>query len=454
MNLWRLGGVALAVVAAWAGLTAAAEPTAAERGEKALLTRNFTPPSIKLGTYKDLWRVWDRDAKEAPADYREAVARRYGLHIPPYENGAYPMGLREGSGLLTLGKGLATDCMICHGGSIAGHNYVGLGNSTLDFQSFIEDVAAAEGRELKGAFTSCNVRGTVEAGAMSVFLFSLRKPDLTLQEKPLDLGLKDDACEDVPAWWLLKKKKTMYYHGGSDARSVRSLMQFSLNPLNGPAFFEKEEPTFRDVQAFLLSIQPPKYPFAIDRERAKQGEQVFLDYCSRCHGTYGEKWTYPNKIIPLEDIGTDPKRYQSLSHEFAEHYNRTWFAREKPGWLADDYVGVETGGYQAPPLDGIWATAPYFHNGCAPTVHDVLDSKHRPKLFTRSYRTDKEAYDPEKLGWKVEGLEKGPDPKLPGVERRKVYDTTQPGRSNGGHPFGDKLTEEERMAVIEYLKTL
>jgi putative ABC transport system substrate-binding protein len=43
---------------------------------------------------------------------------------------------------------------------------------------------------------------------------------------------------------------------------------------------------------------------------------------------------------------------------------------------------------------------------------------------------------------------------LPAIERRKVYDTTQPGRGNGGHTFGDRLTEAERRAVIEYLKTL
>jgi len=363
------------------------------------------------------------------------------------------MGLRAGSSLF-LGKGLATDCLICHGGSILGKSYVGLGNSTLDFQTLGEDLAAARGERPRDVFTSCNARGTVEAGAMSVFLFSLRKPDLTLQEAPLDLGLKDDMCEDTPAWWLLKKKKTMYYHGGSDARSVRSLMQFSLSPTNGPSYFEKEEATFRDIQAFILSVQPPKYPFAIDGDLAKKGQQVFAETCSRCHGTYGEKWTYPNKVIPLEEIGTDPKRYDGLSHEFGEHYNKTWFAKEKPGWFADDYLGVETGGYQAPPLDGIWATAPYFHNGSAPTVYHVLNSKARPKVFTRSFRTDKEAYDPVKLGWKVEVLEKGPDPKLPGAERRKVYDTTQPGRSNGGHKFGDKLTEDERAAAIEYLKTL
>src|SRR5262249_15567566 len=147
-------------------------------------------------------------------------------------------------------------------------------------------------------------------------------------------------------------------------------------------------------------------------------------------------------------------RYQGISQKFGRHYNKSWFAHEREGWYADDYPGRMTGGYQAPPLDGVWATAPYFHNGSAPTVYHVLNSKARPKAFTRPYGTGKEDYDPEKWGWKVQVLERGPDPGAPAFERRKVYDTTQPGRGNGGHPFGDKLTDDERTAVIEYLKTL
>src|SRR5262249_2992339 len=134
------------------------------------------------------------------------------------------------------------------------------------------------------------------------------------------------------------------------------------------------------------------------------------------------------------------------TEEFAEHFNRSWFAEESKG--------VFTGGYQAPPLDGIWATAPYFHNGSVPTVYHVLNSKARPRIFTRSYQTDAAAYDSVRFGWKVQQACAGPDPSLPAIERRKVYDTTQPGRGNGGHTFGDKLTEEDRMAVIEYLKRL
>ncbi len=136
--------------------------------------------------------------------------------------------------------------------------------------------------------------------------------------------------------------------------------------------------------------------------------------------------------------------------EFNDDSNQTWFAREKP----DGYKGVLTGGCQAPPLDGIWATAPYFHDGSAPTVYHVLNSKARPRIFTRSYRTDRDAYDEVKLGWKVTLLEKGADDKLPAIEQWKVYDITRRGRGNGGHCFGDKLTDAERLAIIEYLKTL
>jgi mono/diheme cytochrome c family protein len=246
----------------------------------------------------------------------------------------------------------------------------------------------------------------------------------------------------------------MYYTGGGNARSVRSLMQFMLSPLTLPSTFEREEPTFRDIQAYILTLQPPSYPFAIDRALAQQGEKLFTQTCARCHGTYGEKWTYPNRIVPLDEIGTDPNRYYGISPAFAAHYNRSWFTQENAGWLADDYKARSTAGYQAPPLDGIWATAPYFHNGSAPTVYHVLNSKARPRRFTRSYRTDADAYDSNRLGWKVEVLEQSADARWPAYLRRKVYDTTLPGRSNGGHTFGDDLTEAERMAVIEYLKTL
>jgi hypothetical protein len=430
----------------------AADSKAIDRGRKALLTRAFNPAAWSFDAYAEAWRTWGEGLKKAPRDYDRIFRERYGLHPAPYPNGAYPMGMRATSGL--LGKGITTDCLLCHGGSIAGESYIGLGNSALDIQALFEDLARADGRSAKLPFTFCNVRGTSEAGGMAVFLLQLRTPQLRFRKPAIDLGLRDDMCEDVPAWWLLKKKKTMYFTGSSHARSVRSLMQFMLASLNSLATFKKEEATFRDIQAYLLSLKPPRYPFPIDRQLARKGERVFVQNCARCHGTYGEKWTYPNKIIPIDVIGTDRKRFEGISRKFGEYYNQSWFGHENAGWLADDYPARNPVGYQAPPLDGIWATAPYLHNGSVPTVYQVLNSRSRPRIYTRSFRTGKEDYDPVRLGWKVTVLRRGADPRLPDVERRKVYDTMQPGRGNGGHTFGDKLTEAERMAVIEYLKTL
>jgi mono/diheme cytochrome c family protein len=293
------------------------------------------------------------------------------------------------------------------------------------------------------------VRGTSEAGSMAVYLHSYRNPDLSVRFDRQRWEIKDNMCEDVPAWWLLKKKKTMYHIGSTDARSVRSIMQFMLTPNNSLAVFEKEEAVFKDIQAYLLSLEPPKYPFPIEAKLAETGRNLFNDNCAKCHGTYGPNWTYPNKVIPLKQIGTDTTRYYGLPQKLGEHYDQSWFAKEKPV----GFKTLESAGYQAPPLDGVWATAPYLHNGSVPTLYDMLNSKTRPMIFTRSFRTDEAAFDKKKIGWKIQILEEMP--KLENAfERRKIYDTTQPGRGNQGHTFGDALNDGERWAIIEYLKTL
>lgn len=423
--------------------------SAAERGKKALLGKSFNPPTMALTNYHHAWKHWGLKEKPSDKDYDRLFRERYGLHPAPYPNHDLPMGLRAAEGSFVLGtrKGLTTDCLICHGGSIFGKSYVGLGNSSLDFQAFYEEVAGLGGTRAKPPFTFTNVRGTSEAGGMSVYLLGYREPDLTLRLTRRDLDLHDDLCEDPPAWWLLKKKKTMYHTGGADTRSVRALMQFMMSPLNPPSAFHKAEADFKDIRHYLLSLEPPKYPLPIDAAQAERGQRVFQEHCARCHGTYGEKGTYPNKVIPLREIGTDPRRFEGVTTKFGEYYAKSWFA--------EDYPPLPSEGYQAPPLDGIWATAPYLHNGSVPTLYHLLNSKTRPKLFTRSYRTDREDYDEKLVGWKVEVLQKvseslARDPH----QARKIYDTSKPGRSNAGHTYGDKLSEADRLAVIEYLKTL
>jgi hypothetical protein len=88
-----------------------------------------------------------------------------------------------------------------------------------------------------------------------------------------------------------------------------------------------------------------------------------------------------------------------------------------------------------------------------PTLHALLKSADRPRLFTRSYRTDVDDYDAENVGWKVTELASPPGTDS-GPDARRIYDTSKPGRSNAGHTFGDELSEDERRSVIEYLKTL
>lgn len=424
----------------------AKEPTAAERGYKALTGTPFIPAAWRPPAYDNVWKRW-AGVTEKPKDYDAAFRDYYGLSPAPYENSKLPMGLRPGQ-ILGI-KGISMDCMLCHGSSIMDKSYIGLGNSSLDIQALFEDMSAADGRSPKLPFTFSNVRGTTEAGSFAVYLMGFREPDLKMKKWD-DLGLHPDQCEDVPAWWLLKKKKTMYHTGGADARSVRSKMQFMLTPITPASSFDKHEAAFKDINEYLKTIEAPKYPKAIDAELASKGEKLFRANCSECHGTYGEKWTYPNRIVDLKEIGTDPKRYEGIQEKFGEEYNKSWFAKEEP----TPYPVVPTKGYQAPPLDGIWATAPYLHNGSVPTLYHLLNSKARPKMFTRSFKTGDADYDAKNVGWKFTEMKGLPGIKLHPHEERKIYDTTQPGRSNAGHTFGDGLTDAERMAVIEYLKTL
>ena len=82
----------------------------------------------------------------------------------------------------------------------------------------------------------------------------------------------------------------------------------------------------------------------------------------------------------------------------------------------------------------------------------LLDSGKRPQYWLRDF--EEPEFDPRTLGWKYRSLSKGKQDIEDPVERKRVYDTTLPGYSNSGHRFGDGLSDDDRRAVIEYLKTL
>jgi hypothetical protein len=432
---------------AWLGgaLPAADEKTPAQRGWEALSQKHLNPGLWSSAAYGNVWKQWG--LKEKPADYDRLVRERYGLQPAPFDNHGLPLGLQRAPTL--FGQGMVNSCLLCHAGTVAGQTIIGLGNSALDLQSLFEDLTRVDGLDFRLPHRFSYVRGTIDPISPVIFLLSMRDGDLNLRQ-PEPRQYPADLCSDPPAWWLIKRKKTRDWTGNIDARSTRVDMVNLLSPFNSPETIKQKEATFADISAFLLTVPAPKYPFPIDEARAVRGKEVYLQTCKKCHGL---KEDYPNKIIPLEQIGTDPLLCASQTPELGERLNRTWLAREM-GPEGKPLQITESTGYQAPPLDGIWATAPYFHNASVPTIYHVLNSRARPRFFTRTYRSGKEDYDTDRLGHKVTVLDGPADPKLPDFERRKVYDTTRPGQANTGHTYGDKLTEEERQALIEFLKTL
>lgn len=118
--------------------------------------------------------------------------------------------------------------------------------------------------------------------------------------------------------------------------------------------------------------------------------------------------------------------------------------------------------YKARPLNGIWATAPYLHNGSVPTLYDLLlPAKARN---TRIVGEDEPAIegplrpDSFHVGSRVLDTKKVGFADAEGTWLYRVYDDNGnliPGNSNAGHDYGNAaLTDDERWAIVEYLKTL
>jgi hypothetical protein len=447
---WILGLLAGISAAEGGDRPPAPDLAAIERGRVALTQRSYLRAEWSEQAYRNAGKLWGEEAVDPDADpeaYAQAFARRYGLHPAPYPNDGLPMGLRWSQRPDGSRTGLQVDCMVCHGGSIGGTSYVGLGNTQIDYDLLLRDLFRADGRRSPLVpFVINTVRGTTNAGMMSVVLLSVRNSDLSFRRFPLPLGCNLPEL-DAPPWWNLKYKTRMYYDGRTPASSVRANMQFLLADKTLEEFQELE-PVFRDIQAYLLSLEPPAYPFPVDPVRAERGRAVFDATCARCHGTYGPDRSYPGKIVPIDVVGTDPERLRGLSERAVDHYNSTWFGEVDPAESLAE-------GYQAPPLDGIWATAPYLHNGSVPTLYALLKSSERPARFTRPPSTDFEHYDQNHVGWRFRLVTDDEAAAQRSVrEARFIYDTARFGLSNRGHTFGDRLSETERLDLIEYLKTL
>jgi hypothetical protein len=429
-----------------------AKTEAARRGLELLLDKPFLPADFDQQTFDALWQAWEEPlrtkAEAATADERRQMAySRYGLIARPGDSRHRPLQyVVDDEGNWSM------NCLACHQGKVAGQLIWGVPNSLYAMQTLYDDVRATKLRlgkklthmDLGSAFMPLSgTNGTTNAVMFGVVLLAHRDADLNLagSRSPL-LGLAHHD-HDAPAWWHFHRKTKLYIDGFAP-KAARPLMQFLLVKENGPERFRQWERDFQDVYAFLESLRPPKYPWSIDHDLAAQGEVTFRRNCATCHGTYGEGGRYPEKTVPIETVGTDRVRLDALTPANRKHYAESWFANyNRPP------INTDPGGYVAPPLDGIWASGPYFHNGSVPTLWHVLNSNERPVVWQRS----EDGFDREQVGLEVRNFKALPDSMAP-TERRTYFDTRLPGKSAAGHTFPDKLSNTEKRAVLEYLKTL
>ncbi len=360
---------------------------------------------------------------------------------------------------------VGANCLNCHASYINNEFIMGLGNSEFDFstdqtpninlldllmksnynlisveyQSFIPYKRVALSIS---PLSITATRGVNPADKYAAILASHRNPsDLSWRENDPWGITKEVIPTDVPAWWLLKKKNTMFYTGVGTGDFARIMMASSLLSLEDSTQARNIDKEFPDVLAYIKSLPSPTYKGTIDQQKAIQGKAIYEINCSRCHGSSNNKNDYPNLLVSLESIGTDPTLASTnyANPQLLDWYNDSWFSK-------DPFAAklIAKNGYIAPPLDGVWATAPYIHNGSIPTLEDLLNSSQRPKIWKRTFNSSD--YDSKKIGWNYSTPTKKTD--------NQTYDTSIKGYGNKGHIYGDKLTILDRTDLIEYLKTL
>ncbi|SDS16433.1 di-heme-cytochrome C peroxidase [Pseudomonas prosekii] len=262
------------------------------------------------------------------------------------------------------------------------------------------------------------------------------------------------------------------------------------------------------IEQTLQRLQPPTWPEdvlgSVDKPLAAKGRTLFTENCASCHvprvKTINGRDVQQLHLLPVAAIGTDPTAADNIAdHRFdlsalqwdpaelaqldvqlhpkptepldlsrlsvakglayvtAFVENRAYrdagvTAAERPE--LDGFglpIGVqELRAYKARPLAGVWATAPFLHNGSVPSLYQLLSPQdERASSF---YKGTFE-YDPKHLGYRTQAFSDG-----------FLFDTRITGNHNSGHEFragkrgngviGRLLQPQERWALLEYLKVL
>jgi mono/diheme cytochrome c family protein len=235
------------------------------------------------------------------------------------------------------------------------------------------------------------------------------------------------------------------------------------------------EETLKDLWSPLwpAKILPP-----IDSAKAAQGQAIFQQQCASCHAVI-DRTLRSRRVTaimtPVDELKTDPTMADNFvnrmaktgilqGHKVAIILGST-FGTESPGVdvLENAVIGTILGhkvqaveadiaeylrvkkaatfdprSYKARSLNGIWATAPYLHNGSVPNLWQLLQENRVQRFYVGSRELD-----PVNVGFDTA-------PYGGGYE----FDTTLPGNSNAGHTYGSTLADDQKWALIEYLKSL
>ncbi len=240
-----------------------------------------------------------------------------------------------------------------------------------------------------------------------------------------------------------------------------------------------------DMLAWVKVLQSPRWPEfvlpAINNEKAVKGRPIYEKNCAQCHQlmlTREEQMKpYSAVMVPQTEVGTDRAELVLVQESvqqtgFLEGTKMYYIAGEELGKTTPaknllniasigamvrhpldtisqgmrDFTGTmgklvkDTYQYKARPLNGIWSTAPYLHNGSVPNLYQLLlPADQRDKVF---YTGNRE-FDPVKVG-QISSDQPG----------SFEFDTSLYGNSNSGHEYATDLSEEERYQLIEFLKTL
>ncbi|HEY0006996.1 MAG TPA: cytochrome c [Pyrinomonadaceae bacterium] len=251
---------------------------------------------------------------------------------------------------------------------------------------------------------------------------------------PMDQD-KSIGTSDYPSIWNQRPREGMQLHWDGNNTSVTERNKSAaLGAGVTPSTIDLDR--LKRIEDWVLDFKAPAYPYAVNESLASRGEAVYQQNCASCHAFGGAQ---VGQVNPITEIGTDPHRLDSYTYILASNQNLMYTGYP---WRFSHFR--KTNGYANMPLDGIWLRAPYLHNGSVPTLRDLLEPPDkRPKEFYRGY----DVYDQKMVGF-VSNVS------TEGSRQFFRYDTTQPGNGNGGHLYGTNLSNEDKEALVEYMKRL